>query len=137
MVKKITTGLGLLAIYLANPVAILAEDNRAINLNPPVQFNIPTGVTISTVIGAVVTILLIAAAVIFLVYLVLGGIKWIMSEGDKAQVEAARNQITHAIFGLVIVFGAWIVISLVQGILGINILNLQLPNIQGMTQRGG
>jgi len=109
--------------------------NEPINLNPPGQFNIPTNVSVSSVIGAVVTLLLIAAAVIFLIYLVLGGIKWIMSEGDKAQVEAARNQITHAIFGLVIVFGAWIVISLVQGILGINILNLQLPNLQGMTKR--
>lgn len=57
----------------------------------------------------------IIIAVIFLIY---GGIKWILSGGDKQAVEAARNHIIAAIVGLIIVVGAFFIISLVFTLLG-------------------
>ena len=51
------------------------------------------------------------AGVIALVLLVLGGIQYMSSGGDKIAVEQARGRITSAIVGLVIVFGAWLVIN--------------------------
>ena len=73
-------------------------------------------------ISALVGTLLIIAALLAFLYLILGGISWITSGGDKASMEAARNKITHAIVGLIIVGAAWAIMVLVQSFLGITII---------------
>ena len=60
----------------------------------------PPGVRITDVgalISAIVGTLLILAALMAFLYLILGGIQWITSGGDKTHMETARNKITHAI----------------------------------------
>jgi hypothetical protein len=54
--------------------------------------------------------------------LVLGGIKWITSGGDKGQTEAARAQITAAFVGLVIVLAAWAILGVVSAFFNVNLL---------------
>lgn len=83
-------------------------------------------------ISAVVGTLLIIAALIAFLYLILGGIQWITSGGDKTGMEAARNKITHAIVGLIIVGAAWAIMTLVQNFLGVNIIGgtLSFPTPQ-------
>ena len=80
-------------------------------------------------ISALVGTLLIVAALLAFMYLILGGIQWITSGGDKAGMEAARNKITHAIVGLIIVGAAWAIMILVQNFLGVQIIGgtLNLP----------
>ena len=73
-------------------------------------------------VGAVVGTMLVIAALLAFIYLLLGGIQWITSGGDKAGMEGARNKITHAIVGLVIVGAAWAIMVLVQSFLGFNIV---------------
>ncbi len=77
-------------------------------------------------ISAMVGTLLIIAALLAFLYLILGGIKWITSGGDKAGMEEARNKITHAIVGLIIVGAAWAIMTLVQNFLGVTIIGGQL-----------
>lgn len=74
---------------------------------------------IPALIGFAIQILFIVAGLVAFVYLLLGGIKWITSGGDKGQVESARNQIIQALIGLVVVFAAWGLIVLVEKLLGI------------------
>ena len=97
---------------------------QTINLNPPTGsgFENLTALSISTLVSAAIQIILIVAAIIFFFILVLGGIKWITSGGDKGQTEAARNQITAALVGLVIVFAAWAIIQLIQTFFHVQIL---------------
>lgn len=80
-------------------------------------------------ISALVGTMLIVAALLAFLYLILGGIKWITSGGDKAGMEEARNKITHAIVGLIIVGAAWAIMTLVQNFLGVTIIggSLQFP----------
>ena len=87
------------------------------------------GLEISQIIGGLLVLILVVAALVFFFILVIGGVKWIMSGGDKAQTEAARNQITAALIGLIIVFAAWAIIILIQQIFGVNLLNFAIPNI--------
>ena len=93
----------------------------------------PPGVQITelgTLISALVGTILIVAALLAFLYLLMGGIKWITSGGDKAGMEEARNKITHAIVGLIIVGAAWAIMSLVQNFLGIQVIgnsSLTLP----------
>lgn len=69
-----------------------------------------------------VSLLLIAAGIAAFFYLLLGGIQWITSGGDKAGTEAAREKITAAFIGLAIVACAWAIFLLLQWFLGFNIL---------------
>lgn len=77
---------------------------------------------LGSLITALVGTLLIIAALLAFFYLILGGIQWITSGGDKAGMEAARNKITHAVVGLVIVGAAWAIMILVQNFLGVTII---------------
>lgn len=72
---------------------------------------------------------LVIAAVIFFFMLVIGGIKWIASGGDKGATETARNQITAALVGLVIVFAAWAISYLINAFFGVDIFNLTITSV--------
>src|SRR3990172_11562218 len=101
-----------------------------INLNPTqTGFSNLNTLTVGTIIGGFVNLILIVAAVVFFFILVIGGIRWITSGGDKANTETARNQITAALVGLVIVFAAWAIIKLLESFFGTQILSgLDIPN---------
>ena len=99
------------------------------SINIPQPTNVKIG-NIGTLISALVGLLLIISALVALFFLILGGIQWITSGGDKAGMEAARNKITHAIVGLIIVVAAWAVMILVQNFLGVTIIgsSFSLPS---------
>lgn len=87
-----------------------------------------SGITISSLISALIVLILVVAAVVFFVMLLIGGIRWMTSGGDKAATETARNQITAALVGLVIVFAAWAILSLIDAFFGVNITGgLNIP----------
>ena len=65
--------------------------------------------------GTLITTAFIVASLIALAFLIYGGIKWIMSGGDKGGVETARNIIVAALVGLVITFLAYLFINIIFG----------------------
>lgn len=67
--------------------------------------------------------------VIFMFMLLLGGIKWLTAGGDKAQVEAARSQITQAIIGVIILFSILAIAKVVESLFGINLININLTSL--------
>jgi len=81
------------------------------------------------VIGAIISFVLFLAVFIAFVFLVIGGLKWITSGGDKSAVESARNTIIAAIIGLVIAFLAYLIINIVLGLLGLSFSTLVLPQL--------
>lgn len=66
-----------------------------------------------TITRNIITIVFIVAALLTLFYLVLGAINWISSGGDKGKVEDARNKITAAVIGLLILAATWAIYQLV------------------------
>lgn len=91
------------------------------------NFGALTTLTLPAIISGLIRGALVVAAIVFFFILVIGGIKWIMSGGDKAATEGARSQITAALVGLVIVFAAWAIVQLIQVFFGVNIFQLTLP----------
>ena len=86
------------------------------------------------IIASIVGILLIAATIWALFQLLLGGLNWISSGGDKAHLETARNRITQALVGLLIVFSVWALYIVILQFLGIvpagaKNVNLRLPTL--------
>jgi len=86
--------------------------------------------TIPNLVSGIIKLILVIAALVSFIVLVIGGIKWILSAGDKAATESARNTITAALVGLLIVFGAWAIVRLIEAFFGINILTLEIPTVK-------
>ena len=80
--------------------------------------------TVAKVVGNAITFMLIIAAVLSLIYLVLGGIMWINSGGDKQKVAAARARLTYAIIGLVVALASFFIVSVMGYLFKVNLLNL-------------
>lgn len=102
-----------------------------INLSPGGEFDALNKITVPNIISSSLTIILIVAAIVFFFMLVFGGIKWIVSGGDKAHTENARNTITAALIGLVVVFAAWAIAALLGNLFGVSIFNFTLPDFLG------
>lgn len=114
------------ALLMSTAVAFAADD---ISLSPPGQFIKLGSLSPASLISSGIKLALIIAAVVFFFMLVIGGIRWILSGGDKGKTEEARNQITAALVGLVIVFSAWAIAQLINALFGVNILDLKLGEI--------
>jgi hypothetical protein len=78
-------------------------------------------ITVTQIVSAALFFILVVAAVVFFFMLVIGGVRWITSGGDKGKTEAARNQITAALIGLVIVFAAWAIANLIEIFFGVDL----------------
>jgi hypothetical protein len=76
-----------------------------------------------------ITIFFIAGSTLFFFSLVTGAISWITSGGDKAQVESARNKITHAVTGLVILFLSFAIVKVLENVFHISILTIDISKV--------
>lgn len=85
---------------------------------------------IGSVVSRIIVIMLIIAVLISLFFLIWGGIKWILSGGDKSGVEAARNHVIAAIVGLVISFLAFFILTIISQIFGVSVANLDIPSLR-------
>ncbi len=81
-----------------------------------------------SIIGTVLTFLLIAAVIVALFFLIWGGIRWITSGGDKTKVDSARGHIVAAIVGLLIAFVAYFIVQIILNVFGLGpVSSLELP----------
>lgn len=67
-------------------------------------------------------------AILVLVYFLWGALSWIISGGDSSRVEKARNRITHALMGLIILVSSFVIIEFISGLFfgdEFSILNLK------------
>jgi hypothetical protein len=89
-----------------------------------------TNLSVPGIISGLIRMSLVIAAIVFFFILVIGGIRWIASGGDKSATEGARSQITAALVGLVIVFAAWAIVQLISTFFpGIDIFQLSIPSV--------
>ncbi|MEK9176039.1 MAG: hypothetical protein AAB520_01205 [Patescibacteria group bacterium] len=125
--KKLTAlGIsGITYLTLASPVF-------AVQIKPCPQQGGVTGTNFSllcnlslggNLITNIVTILFVVATLLALGFLIFGGIKWILSGGEKEKIEGARNTIVAALIGLVITFLAYFVINLIFTLFNLGDIN--------------
>lgn len=86
---------------------------------------------LGSLVGSLLQLIFVLAALVALFYLIFGGFRWLVSQGDKQQVATARDHIVAAIVGLVIIFLAYFILSLLLGFFGISLSNLKIPTIPG------
>lgn len=91
-------------------------------------FASPTAATGSFIIG-IINAFIVVTALAALLYLVLGGLAWATSDGEKTRLEGARNKITQALIGLIIVASAWAFWTLILKFVGLDSSHLPFPTI--------
>lgn len=77
------------------------------------------GVFLSYVVSAISVV----AGILLFFYLVFGGFRYMMAGGDEKAVMAAKNMITNAGIGMVIIATAWFIAKVLEVVLGIKILS--------------
>lgn len=105
---------------LAATLDISGQASR-INLPGSSQSNPQTGFGnyLSGIMGAV----MILAAIMVLLYLVWGGVEWITSAGEKNKTESARNKMTNAVLGLIVLSATTAIFMVIQNLLDICVLS--------------
>lgn len=73
-----------------------------------------------------VSVLLFLLVFLSLLFLLIGGIKWITSGGDKEGMAKAKGTVTYAIIGLALGLGSFIIIMIISQIFNVD-LGLGLP----------
>ena len=67
-----------------------------------------------------------------LVFLVIGGVKWLTSQGEKEGIGKARETIVAAVVGLIIIFLSYLIVNFILNLfVGVSLFNLRLPTITG------
>lgn len=72
--------------------------------------------------GNIMTAAMTLAAVLVFGFMIWGAIEWITSSGDKSKVESARNKISNAVIGLIILAATTALFIVVEEFLGIDVL---------------
>ena len=102
----------------------------SVPIAPTGEYSALDAITATSLVGGLVNLALLIAALVFFFILVMGGIKWITSQGEEAKVKEAREQVTQALIGLVIVFVAFAIAKLIEAVFGVDIQNLTIPSFR-------
>lgn len=63
------------------------------------------------IIKIVIQVLLIVGGIIAVIMIIIGGIRYMTSNGDSADVKAAKDTILYSIIGLVVAMGAYAIVT--------------------------
>ena len=77
-------------------------------------------------IPALLTLAIVVGVIIFMFYLLTGAIQWISSGGDKGKLEVARQRLTQALVGLILLFPFFAIINLTECFFGIGLKQLSV-----------
>jgi len=136
IIKKIGQGLLLvpvlvlgLSFFVAPDVALAVEACAPDIANDPLNSGTECAKgsgTASSLFGAggifqtITNILLFLIGAIAVIMLIIGGIRYVISGGDQAQVTSAKNTILYAIVGIIVAFLAFAAVNFVTTQLGAN-----------------
>jgi len=120
VIKKVLAGL-LMVPILALGVSVIG-DGGAIAFAATTTETINSGITatgqsddtsLATIIRNIINALLWFIGIIGVIMLIVGGIRYILSAGNSAQVTAAKNTILYALIGIVIAVLALVIVNFV------------------------
>lgn len=83
-----------------------------------VDINRPS-LKLGEIVSGLLPYLFVGAGLLLLLYLIFGGLSLMLSRGDPKAVQSAKDKITGALVGFIIVFAAYWIVQLVGTILGI------------------
>ncbi len=127
--SQISLTLTTAGLSLMSPVSVLAAPQAptpdgglgggTATINPGTGF----AQNIGDFLNAILSFVMVIAALLVFFYLIWGGIEWITSGGDKGKTESARNKITAAVIGIIVLAAAYAILQVVLNFLGFGSVN--------------
>ncbi len=115
-IKKVMTSIVVGSVMLAVPVlpALAIEDTSQQGFNiSGVDFaglqSTDTGLIDSIIV--IVNALLILAAIAAIVFIIIGGVRYITAQGDEDAVAQAKNTLIYAIVGIIVILLALVIVN--------------------------
>jgi len=102
-----TTTLAIFALLPTSTFAVTAYDS------PSVSIKDPGSIDLVTVINKLITWVLLLVGGIAILFIIWGGFQYITSSGNKDKAEAAKQTLTYAVIGLVVIVLAKVIVNLV------------------------
>jgi hypothetical protein len=130
--KFINFSAGVTAAIAANPSRIFAQAglNDTVGIGASdTRFAGLNNIRPSNFVSAVINFMLGAAGVVAFIFLLWGGLQWILAGGDKEGTEKARKKITSALIGLAIVFSAYALLFIIRALFGVDLIAVNLSRI--------
>jgi NADH:ubiquinone oxidoreductase subunit 6 (subunit J) len=90
------------------------------------------GTTFATYFVSIWSSVISIGAILVLVFFIWGALEWITSGGDKGKLENARNRITQAVVGLIILVGSFVILGFISDTFfgrSFNLLEIGFPNV--------
>lgn len=97
--------------YLA--LTIGGPGQPTFHVGMPSQINAINALSLQKIVSFAVGALLTVSILLAFFFVLFGGLKWMLSQGDKKQVEEAQKTLTYAIIGLVIVLLSFFILNLI------------------------
>ena len=110
-IKKI--GTVATTLFLLTPFAALAASDTGLQATAGAAYGSTAPLDLPVLIGDIIKGALGLVGVTFLVLMVYAGYMWMIARGDESAVEKAKDTITRAIIGIVIVIAAYAITSFV------------------------
>lgn len=92
------------------------------NLDAPSGIPSGSAFSLQNIIRVSITLLLIGGVIFALAVLILSGIQWITSGGDKQKLQQARARIVYAIIGLIVIFASFFILNFIASFFGISFI---------------
>lgn len=109
--KIITAGAGAATLGLVYTQNAFADGLNNVQSGVTKTKDAAGGLSMQTVISTVIGTMLFVVGLLAVVMLIYGGIRYVTSHGDKAQVTAAKETIMYAVVGLVVAIAAFAVVQ--------------------------
>ena len=130
--KVLVKSISSLIAYPFSLITSVFADDAIGTITPPASVPDPGADPTTYVAGLIragVSLLLVVAFVIFFIWTILAGLRFVFAGGDSKNISAAWSQIYWGLIGMVVVMGAFAIVKLVETFFGVTIFtNFQLPS---------
>jgi len=72
-----------------------------------------TPLSIHSLMGKITNILLFLMGSVSVIMIIIGGFRYVTSQGDQTQMQSAKNTILYAVIGLIVAIAAYAIVSFV------------------------
>lgn len=104
--------------------SVYAAQNQVPNFSvqPDLGFS-----NIQEAVNMVINLILAIGIALTIIFIIWGGIQYVTSKGDQKATEAARQTLTNAVIGFIIVIGVFVLRTILLGALGAE--NTEVANV--------
>ncbi len=105
-------------VFISTPLA-LAQGSYDFNKDSGLDQSADTGgfttgsdaATVDSIVGRIIAVVLSMLGVVFMGFVIYGGIVWMTADGNEEKVKTANKIVMNSLFGLIIILSAYVLSS--------------------------